>query len=200
MRSVRKVLGKAVVNACQVAEDVTGKSINSLPEYFLAVKVAEYLNNHFSTFTFSMEEPLIDLCEEVGINHKNVGAEYRIDNNTRADLVLKNKKSSTIKHIVEFKRYLHVGQLRKDALRLAWICANAPVGHRIERNFLVVVSHREQKAFQKINNDIEEWVSEVSPILEVRYEPIDLSQFISTRPRGYGKKLSGGVWEVRCEY
>ena len=140
MKSVRKVLGLAIIDSACIAEDLTGKSINSLPEFFLAVKVAEYLHSHFETFTFSLEESLSRICEEIGIEHNNASNEFRIDNRTRADLVLKHKKGNRIKHIVEFKRHLHASQIKKDALRLSWICTNAPAGHRTERNYLVAIT------------------------------------------------------------
>ncbi len=52
MKSVRKVLGLAIIDSACIAEDLTGKSINSLPEFFLAVKVAEYLHSSLRDIYF----------------------------------------------------------------------------------------------------------------------------------------------------
>lgn len=195
MRSIRKVLAEALKNSCDLAQELTGKSINALPEFFLAVKVAEYVNEHFSTFNFSMEDRMIHICDEVGIDHKKTGAEFRINKLTRADLVLKSKKSKKIKHVIEFKRNIKPAQIKKDSLRLAWLCASAPLGHKLEKNFLVVVSQLEQKILDKRTNEISNLVRNISPYITVKFEPVDLSQFQSTRSKGHGSPLSGGVWE-----
>lgn len=200
MKSVRKVLAQSLACVSKDAEVLTGKSINSLPEFFLAVKVAEYVNTHFSTFTFSMEDSLSKLCDSVGIDCENIDREFRIEKNTRADLVLKDRKSHNVKHIVEFKRGLDPKQIKKDALRLAWICANAPIMHRIEKNYLVAISHRSPDLFDKRTAQIQEWVSKVSPSIVVRFEPVDLSEFKSTQPNAAGRVLFGGVWEFRYKY
>lgn len=195
MRSIRKVLAAGLENSCAVASEITGKSINALPEFFLAVKVAEYVNEHFSTFSFSMEDRMIHICDEVGIDYRKADPEFRINELTRADLVLKSKKSNKIKHVIEFKRHLKASQIKKDALRLAWLCASAPLGHRLEKNFLVVVSQLEPKLFDKRSLDISSLVEQISPNITVKFESVDLSQYASTRSSGVGKTLSGGVWE-----
>lgn len=202
VRSVRKVLVNSLGSACKDAEFLTGKSINSLPEFFLAVKVAEYINSHFPSYCFSMEESLIELCEEVGVDYEDVDSLFRIDKNTRADLVLKSRKYNTVKHIVEFKRSLHSStQIEKDALRLAWICASAPPKHRIETNYLVAISHSSPELFEKRTEKIKALVNdEVSSNISIRFEPVDLSEFRSTRKNNAGRVLHGGVWEFKYKH
>lgn len=138
---------------------------------------------------------MIHICEEVGIDHRKAGSEFRINELTRADLVLKSKKSEKIKHVIEFKKNIKSAQIKKDSLRLAWLCASAPLGHKLEKNFLVVVSQLEQTLLQKRTEEIATLVKEISPYITVKFEPVDLSQFRSTRSKGQGKHLSGGVWE-----
>lgn len=200
MKSIRKVLGLSISEACMVANKLTGKSVNALPEYFMAVKVAEYINNHFSTFRFSMEDTLHSLCQEAGINCEKIDPKYRIEKKTRADLILRNKSNNKIKHIIEFKRHLHTTQIKKDVIRLAWLCANAEAGHRMEKNFLVVITHREPDFFNKRNTDIISWVKDVSPDIAVKFEPIDITAFSSSHPKGVGRSLFGGVWEFKYKY
>ncbi|MBU0912048.1 MAG: hypothetical protein KKF22_05875 [Gammaproteobacteria bacterium] len=199
VKSIRKVLGQAISEACIVANELTGKSVNALPEYFMAVKVAEYVNNHFSTFRFSMEDTLHNLCKEADINCEQIASEYRIEKTTRADLILRNKSNNKIKHIIEFKRHLHTTQLKKDVVRLAWLCANAKAGHRLEKNFLVAVTHRKSELFHKRNEQIISWVKEVSPDIAVKFEFVN-TEFPSSHPKGLGKKLCGGVWEFKYKY
>lgn len=200
MRSVRKVLAESLFSVCNDAENLTGKSVNSLPEFFLSVKVAEYINEHFSTFNFSMEDSLAGLCESVGIDYEDVDSEYRIEKNTRADLVLKSRKSNTVKHIVEFKRSIRSTGIKKDVLRLAWICASAPAMHRIEKNYLVVISHGAPELFHKRTEEIRALANSVSSSVVVRFEPVDLSEFKSTRSENKDRVLFGGVWEFKYKH
>lgn len=200
MRSVRKVLGQALLEACRVADELTGKSINALPEYFLSVKTAEYVNEYFSTFIFSMEDSLLSLCEEIGIYYEEADPKFRINKNTRADLVLKDFKNNKIKHVVEFKRSLHNSQIKKDALRLAWLCASAPIGHRVEKNYLVAVSTRNDEYFNNMTEKIKFWVEEEIKNIKVTFESVDISDFQSTRENTVGSDLYGGVWEFKYQY
>lgn len=195
MRSIRKVLASGLESSCSVAQELTGKSVNALPEFFLAVKVAEYVKEHFTSFNFSLEDRMIDICNEVGIEYKSAPAEVRIDKLTRADLVLKSKKTNKIKHVVEFKRHISITQIKKDALRLAWLCASAPLGHRVEKNFLVVISHKAPSLFGKRTSDILSEVKKISPNVTVKFEAVDLSHYQSTHAKGGGRNLYGGVWE-----
>lgn len=195
MKSIRKVLAQALMEACKEAGKLTGKSINALPEYFLVVKSAEFINAQFKTFTFSMEEPLFGLCEAVGIDHGYVDKECRLAGSARADLVLKSKASGKNKHVVEFKRSLNIRQIRKDAIRLAGLCAYAPSGHRMEKNFLVVVSVCGAEKFKERTTEIRSWIVDNFSGVEVKFEPVDLGCYESTRRKSEGKALCGGVWE-----
>lgn len=195
VRGMRKILGQALVEACKVAEEMTGESINALPEYFLVVKSAEFVNDRLKTFTFSMEDRLSALCDEIGIRPADVSRECRIDGAARADLVLRSRRSKKVKHVVEFKRGMHKGQIEKDALRLAGLCAHAPAGHRMEKNFLVVVSSCGEKALENRGENIALWVEEKFPGVEVKFEPVKIGEHKSTRTKSEGKALRGGVWQ-----
>ncbi|MFV9684433.1 hypothetical protein ACNFD4_17320 [Pseudomonas sp. NY15367] len=199
-KSIRKVLGQALKNACEEARNLTGESINALPEYFLVVKSADYISKRFKSFTFFMEKPLVVLCEDVGIEREeSIERSCRLDGNARADLVLMDKAGKKVKHVVEFKRGLHGGQIKKDALRLAGLCTLAPFGHRMEKNFLVVVSHGVRKLGNRVE-DIKKLVEEHFPNVEVKFEAVDISEYGSTRRNSEGKTLLGGVWEFAYKY
>lgn len=200
MKSIRKVLALAVHDACDIANELTGESINALPEYFMSVKVAEFIHDHFSTFTFSMEDTLHNLCKEASINYEEIDPEYRIEKTTRVDLVLRSKSTRKIKHIIEFKRHLHTTQIEKDIKRLAWLCVNSYADSgSMEKNFLVAITHRKAELFYKRHEDILFWAGEISSDIDVKFEPVDLSNFVSSHPKGIGRNLFGGIWELKVK-
>lgn len=197
MRSVRKVLAKALYDTSELAYELTGDSINALPEYFLSVKIAEHLHDHFHSFSFSMEDSIPELAEEIGMHIEDEPFEYRLTG--KADLVVRSKKSRKLRHVVELKRSLGIDGIRNDALRLAWICANTPLGHRAEKNYLVVATHKSELFFIKRSQEIQKWINESigEGIVEIVFEPVDLTFLTSTHRNGRGRSLFGGVWEFK---
>lgn len=176
------------------ASAMTGESINALPEYFLSVKVAEHLHEHFKSFTFSMEDSISKMAEEIEMDISDEPECFRL--NGKADLIIRDQKSKRLKHLVEFKRSLGVKGIKKDVLRLSWICANTPKGHRAEKNFLVAVTHKPESFFKTRTSGIEKWVlEEFGHNIKVNFEPVDLSPLRSSHKSGFGKPLFGGVWE-----
>ena len=192
----RKVLVEAVKDASEYSHGMTDRSLNHLPEYFMSVKVAEYLWDKFRRLTFSMEDNLVEVFKEVGINDTGkIPAEYRADGLSRVDLVVRNYGNKKIRHIIEFKRSLNTSQIKKDVERLTWISANSPERLRLNKNYLIAVTHRKPSLFEKRTKDIEGWASNVSNDVTVRFSLIDLSEFKSTHPNGNGRSMYGGVWE-----
>ncbi|WP_198782753.1 hypothetical protein [Shewanella putrefaciens] len=195
MASIRNEILNGIEHACEQAEKLTGHSVNRLPEYFLSVKVMDYLHAAFESFTYSMEEHLDRICEDAGYDVSDVPEEYRISNLTRADLVIQSKKSFRDRHIIEFKRSVSFKSLKKDVLRLAWMCAQAPDGHKLEKNFLAVVAHRDINHFDTRNGEIEALVTEHFPDVKVKYSSNTLPEYKSTHPKKYGAPLCSAVWE-----
>ncbi len=195
-RDVGNVLAEALKKASEDVFKMTGKSINRVPEYFLSVKIAEHLHQHFETFTFSMEEQVQSLVKELNIDDSNEEDCFRL--NGKVDLVLRHSKKGGVKHIVELKRTIGVNGIHKDVLRLAWICANTPPGHRAEKNFLVAVSNRPESLFNTRTQDIISWVNEeFGDVITVKFKRVDLSHLENTNPNSKRKSLFGGVWELK---
>ena len=199
IKSVRKALKEAIIESSKKAEQLTGESINSLPEYFLCLSVSEFIAAIFPTFSFSLEVPLVKLCDKLGMKYQEAPNEYRISRSTRADLLLTRKYRNYAKYLVEFKRTIHKPSIKKDALRLAWICANAPAGHRIATNFLAVVTTRGRDCIYKRTIDIEDCLKNNFSNIKVKFEPINLESFKSTRSESAGKELFGGIWEIKYQ-
>ena len=198
-RSVRKVLARAVKVSAHSAYDLTGRSINDLPEYFLSVKVAEEVHKHFKSFTFSMETPMSQLVEETQMDIEGECPSLRLGGKGKVDMVIRGNKSNNVKHIVEFKKHIGVKEIEKDALRLAAICLCTPGGHKAEKNFLVVVTHRNEALLNVRDINIKALISEKfgEGTIKVTFEKIDLSPLKSTKSNGINWPLLGGVWEFK---
>ncbi|TIC85194.1 hypothetical protein [Crenobacter intestini] len=199
MKTLRKELAKALHNAATKADQRIGKSLNDVPEYYMNVLIAEHVYDAFETYTFSLEDQLSDLAKDIGFALDDLDEAYR--GNGRVDLVFRSKRSKKVKHIVEMKRTLAAPALRSDALRLAMLCAKAPNGHRMEKNFLVAIGHHSADTAAQRAQEMQDWLAksdaELGKCIEVRFEPVDFGELVSTRGRGVDNPLVGGVWEFK---
>ncbi|QYK04740.1 hypothetical protein [Shewanella zhangzhouensis] len=198
MASIRQQLVEGVKKAAREAVDKTGCSVNDLPEYFMAVKVADHVYETMQTYAFTMEDSFQSICDEVGI--EELPEECR--GNGRADLVLRSVKTRRVRHVVEFKRSIKKAELKKDAIRLAKLCQHAPSQHRIEKNFLVAVTHASDDLAIAREDEIKEWLAD-SQIDDVAVKAIeiDLSDHSSTRFKRTGeisgRPLVGRLWQFK---
>lgn len=189
-------MSSALKSTSEDAFLITGRSINALPEYFLSVKIAEFLHGELKSFTFSMEDSIEELSNEIEMDISEAPEIFRTKG--KADLVLRSQKTKRLKHIIEFKKGLGISGIKDDVLRLAWICVNSPQGHRAEKNFLVAVTHKPKSLFITRTENIKGWVeNEFGNNIKITFEPVDLNGLTSTRKNGYGKELFGGIWEFK---
>lgn len=209
MRAIRKVLASALSESSAEAFKLTGKSINDLPEYFLSVKVAEKVHDHFKIFTFSMETTVGELIDEVDLEVEDSSYNSRLLGKGKVDMVIRSKKSKKVRHLVEFKRHIGLKGLIADALRLSAVCIFSPPGHRTETNYLVAVTHRSEHLLDKRRDELQAVVDEQmeelgyeAGIVKVTFEKAmfvdeDNKPLTSTKRSRTGSELQGGVWEFK---
>jgi len=188
---VRNKLIKIIEGEIKILWEKEQRTINQYPEYYLSVKVAEKIKIEFSSLSFTMEERAIDLIEDLNetlmkSNLEAIDVEeqddcFRLEKGA-VDLILKKRKR--LRHIVEFKRNSKLSDLMDDALRLAWFCCNAPLGHRAETNYLVVITHKSEetleKNIQKIEDDLTKNI--LLPNIQVKSFYLDFpDDYFSTR-------------------
>lgn len=204
-KSIRKALAEALLVAARQADEQTNKSLNTLPEYFINMKIADAVFSRFPTsYKYSLEDSLISIFDELDIDSNSLvdlGPEFRLTGNARTDLVLRSKRGK-IRHLVEFKRSIQTTQIKKDALRLAAICLKAPAEHRVEKNFLLAVSTYSPDVFMRRTDNIIGWLKEHGlDDISVQYQPVDLSFHTSQKAgRSRGRPLYGGVWQFEYKY
>ncbi len=197
VRSIRKALGAALYHSTDTAQEVIGRSVNDLPEYFLSVKAAEFIHEHYDSFTFSMEDTIHAIANDIGMDEE-------LQNITRqqgkVDLIIRGSRRSRVKHLVEFKRGFNKENHLKDILRLAEFCRYSPFGHKTEKNYMVMVAPVTDTQMKERHKLIcEDLNDKFGERIKVSVEYVDLSDFKSTRPskRKSGKTLYGGVWELK---
>ena len=196
VRSIRKALATALCQTAETAEYMTGRTINDLPEYFLSVKTAEFILEHFDSFTFSMEDTISELVKAIDIPD---GDKYLTRKTGNVDLTLRNRKTHKIKHLVEFKRGFKEEHHLKDIERLAEFCLCSPAGHKVETNFMVMVAPVTAEEMNKRSKQIEKYLSQsFNKLIGVVVEYIDLSHYLSTRAtKREEHPLYGAVYELK---
>ena len=193
-RALRLVLAEAGAHAAIEAQEITGKSINDLPEYFLSVFIARHVHQHFKTFTFSMEDTVKAICAS---EEKD---EALISRPGKVDIVVRSQRTGNIRHIIELKRSYNVEGHIADIVRLAEFALAAPTGHPLERNFMVMMAAASESAsdarWQRISELIK---NQFNDKISLICTPILLEEgMLSTRKgRTNDKLLMGEVWEVK---
>lgn len=197
IRSIRKALGAALYHATVTARDVIGRSVNDLPEYFLSVKAAEFIHKHYDSFTFSMEDTIHAIANDIEMDKE---LKHITRQQGKVDLIIRGSQRSRVKHLVEFKRGFKKENHLKDILRLAEFCRYSPFGHKTEKNYMVMVAPVTEKQMRERHKLICDYLDEIfGERIKVSVEYVDLTEFKSTRPskRKADKTLYGGVWELK---
>jgi len=195
-RALRLVLAEAGAHAAIEAQEMTGKSINDLPEYFLSVFIARHVHQHFKTFTFSMEDTVKAICASEEID------EALISRPGKVDIVVRSQRTGNIRHIIKLKRSYNVEGHIADIVRLAEFAVAAPAGHPLERNFMVMMAAASESASEARWGRMCELIkNQFNDKISLICTPISLDEeMLSTREgRTNDKPLMGEVWEVRYE-
>lgn len=193
-RTLRLVLAHAAANAAKEAMEITGRSINDLPEYFMSVSIARYVHQHFKTLTFSMEDSTASICESLEIESEHITRPGNVD------IAIRSQRTGKVRHVVELKRGYGIKGHLADIERLAELSLSATSQHPLERNYMVIVASPTESGVKARREKIEAFVRrEFSGKIELICEPVPLEVGMrSTRKgRSWDKALVGEVWEVR---
>ncbi|RUR43437.1 hypothetical protein [Vreelandella populi] len=138
--SRRQAIVDALVRAHESAMQLCGTSLNRMPEYYMAMRVADYFADNFLDFGYRLEPQVKRTFQNAHLWHQeaeSLRADPDIRHNGRFDLVLYNNKRERPAHVIEFKRGAKLDSLRPDIKRLARVCFHA--GHKsLETNYLVL--------------------------------------------------------------
>lgn len=137
-----KVIEQAIRDAHDFALDHCGMPLNKMPEYFLGVTIGQAMVTEFDNFKARFEMSVKELL--VYLEVQTTG-EPQDRENGRFDLVLLTRSKDTPAHIIEIKRGIKTQSMAADIRRLANICRAASSGSRLETNYFVTVTARNDK-------------------------------------------------------
>ncbi len=146
------VLEKALRAIDQKNGELSTKSLNHLPEFYLPVKLSDQL--HKIGYGFELEKRVQEVTQTLGIDHADllkVSSQLSLKmgvieektikriTNGRIDLAVLTGTNRSLKHLIEFKIGSKMAQLEQDMLRLMCF-ALASKKKSVQRSFLVFVS------------------------------------------------------------
>ncbi|MBH3383223.1 hypothetical protein I5S53_04430 [Pseudomonas juntendi] len=116
-----------------------------MPEYFMAVHVAEHFANEFANFGYHLEASVKQTLSDAGVDESEIEDLLQDENlrgNGRFDLVIRTGKKNLPAHILEFKRGARSAHLLKDFERLAYVSKIAHDGEKLKTNYMVFTTKR----------------------------------------------------------
>lgn len=159
----RQAIIDALVFAHESAQQRCSTSLNRMPEYYMAMHVADYFADNFLNFGYRLEPQVKRTFQNAHLWHEeaeSLNSDPDIRANGRFDLVLYNIKRDRPAHVIEFKRGSKLDSLRSDMKRLASVCFHA--GHKsLETNYLVLIRKcpkslaRLKEAEQVLENELD---------------------------------------------
>jgi len=157
----------ALQQAHQDAVDLSLSSLNRMPEYFMAVRVADYFANHFLNFGYRLEAQVKRTFDDADLRYRReeLLEDPDLRPNGRFDLVLHKGRSGRPAHVIEFKRGARLEHLWPDFRRLARVCEYA--GHKsLQTNYLVLTCRcaADGSGFEAVENRLLEALADLPEV------------------------------------
>lgn len=160
---------EALLEAHRDAVTHSRSSLNRMPEFFMAMRVADYFAMHFPSFGYRLEAQVKrtfkdgDLCDS-DIAQLCHDQELRSDG--RFDLVLLAGKRGKPAHVLEFKHGDKLEAVLLDIRRLAKVCELAG-NSRLKTNYLVLTKKCDPNG--EVDNTIDRLVQALEPFDKVNH-------------------------------
>jgi hypothetical protein len=142
------VIVEGLIHASDMALTHADMPLSRMPEYFMAVHVAQHVAASFANFGYRMEASVKQTLADAGVDEEEIDDLLSNDDlrgNGRFDLVLKTGKTGTPAHILEFKRGSRSAHLTKDLDRLYYVTRTVHAGARLETNYLVFTTKKSKE-------------------------------------------------------
>lgn len=146
----------ALLDAHDDAQRLSRSSLHRMPEFFMAVRVADYFAENFKNFGYKLEAQVKRTFDGADLWHQDIEKlldDPEVRSNGRFDLVLRTGKRGRPSHVLEFKRGARVEALLKDVRRLAKICEHAGE-ERLKTNYLVFTQRCQLSGDTEGNTDL----------------------------------------------
>ena len=196
---------EALVDASDRALEHSDSPLSRMPEYFMAVHVANHFAQSFSNFGYRLEASVKQTLADAGVEEDEINdllETPELRGNGRFDVVLRTGRRGVPAHVLEFKRGSRSAHLLKDLIRLAHVSKTVSDGARLETNYLVFTTKKtesrllamlgEQEAERKKTNPRAR--GKVTYTLK-KYQPI--AHWAKDDPKRAPQHMAVAVFEVR---
>lgn len=139
---------EGLLHASDMALTHADMPLSRMPEYFMAVHVAQHVAASFANFGYRMEASVKQTLADAGVNEGEIDdllANDDLRGNGRFDLVLRTGKTGMPAHVLEFKRGSRSTHLTKDLIRLAYVTRTVHAGARLETNYLIFTTKKSEE-------------------------------------------------------
>ena len=139
---------EGLIHASDMALKHADMPLSRMPEYFMAVHVAQHVAKSFASFGYRLEASVKQTLADAGVDDDEIDDLMENDDlrgNGRFDLVLRTGKKGTPAHVLEFKRGSRSAHLLKDLIRLAYVTRTVHAGARLETNYLVFTTKKSEE-------------------------------------------------------
>lgn len=146
---------EGLLHASDMALKHADMPLSRMPEYFMAVHVAQHVARSFSNFGFRLEASVKQTLADAGVDETEIDdllGNDELRGNGRFDLVLRTG-NGTPAHVMEFKRGSRSAHLANDLARLAYVTRTVHAGARLETNYLVFTT---KKSEEKLSSMVQE--------------------------------------------
>lgn len=151
---------KGLLEANNIANEHSQLPLARMPEYFMAVHVAEHIAKSFVNFGYHLEASVKQTLIDAGVDNQEIEdllEDEKLRGNGRFDLVIRTGKKDYPAHILEFKRGARSAHLLKDFERLAYVSKIAHNGEKLKSNYMVFTTKRpESKILAMLEAQAEE--------------------------------------------
>lgn len=173
---------EGLLHASDMAIKQADMPLSRMPEYFMAVHVAQHVAKSFSNFGFRLEASVKQTLTDAGVNESEIDDLLENDNlrgNGRFDLVLRTGRRGIPAHVMEFKRGSRGAHLANDLIRLAYVTRTVHAGARLETNYLVFTTKKSEDKLRSMVQEEEAALKLIHPRARgkvafdlKRYQPI----------------------------
>lgn len=140
---------EALSEASDLAISQCDTPLGRMPEYFMAVHVANHFAKKFVNFGYRLEASVKETLADAGVDDAEIDDLLEIDHlrgNGRFDLVLRTGRRGIPAHVVEFKRGSRSAHLFGDLKRLSYVSMAVHDASRLKTNYLVFTTRKSQDA------------------------------------------------------
>ncbi|RTR40558.1 hypothetical protein EKG38_01155 [Shewanella canadensis] len=136
--NIKNIIIDAIESAATEYYEMSGERLGKAPEYYLNVKIVDFITSKIPTLGYKLEMQVKELLEHFGVNSSDNPDDLRDTGNF--DITLLSKKTKTPRHVIEVKRGIKLESLMKDARRISALAQEKHGSKRLSTGFIVFIN------------------------------------------------------------